>query len=81
MERIVIQAISPESGRAMLAALSGFRAELIESADSCEVVVHLGRGDAEMTAVLNALEKHINERAGGPARIELNGRPYVMRPA
>jgi hypothetical protein len=65
----------------MLAALSDFRCELIESADGCEVVVTFGRGDAEITAVLNALERHISERAGGPARIELNGRPYVMRPA
>jgi hypothetical protein len=76
----MIQAASPASGRAMLAALSDFRAELIESAEGCEVVISLGRGDAEIAAVLNALAQHINERQDGPARVELNGRRYVMHP-
>jgi len=64
----------------MLAALSGFRAELVENAEGCEVIVSLGRGDAEIVGVLNALEQHVAERASGPARIDLNGRSYVMHP-
>jgi hypothetical protein len=81
MDRLTIQAASPETGHAMLAALSGFRAELLQSADGCEVVVTLGGDDAEITAVLRALEDYVTERSGGPARVELNGRAYVMHPA
>lgn len=81
MDSLTIHAASPETGHAMLSALSGFRAELLQSADGCQVVVTLGRDDAEITAVLSALEGYVTERAGGPARVELNGRPYVMHPA
>jgi hypothetical protein len=81
MDRLTIHAASPETGHAMLAALSGFRAELLQSADGCQVVVTLGRDDAEITAVLSALEAYVTERSGGPARVELNGRAYVMHPA
>ena len=79
MDRFTIHAASPESGRAMLAALSAFRAELFESADGCEVVVTL-KGDAEISAVLHALAEHVTERSTGPARVELNGRAYAMYP-
>ena len=67
----------------MLAALSEFRAELLESDDGYEIVVTLGtdgRGDDEIVGLLNALEQYISARASGPARIELGGRSYVMRP-
>jgi hypothetical protein len=81
MDRLTIHAASPESGRAMLTALSAFRAELLESSEGCQVVVSLNRDDAEIAAVLSALEKHVTERSRGPARVELNGRSYVMNPA
>lgn len=62
----------------MLAALSGFRAELLEDGDGrCEISVHL-RGDSEVVAVLTALERYVTERANGPARMDFNGRSYVM---
>jgi hypothetical protein len=80
MDRITIQAASPESGRAMLAALSRFKAELLEDAEGCRVTVILDKDDAEITAVLRALEDYITERASGPTRVELNGQPYVMHP-
>jgi hypothetical protein len=79
MDRLTIHAASPESGRAMLAALSNFRAELLEGAEGCQLTVPLD-DDAEITAVLRALEDYITERASGPARVELNGQPYVMHP-
>ena len=78
METLRIHAASPESGRAMLVALSAFPAELVESADGCEVVVGLARGDGEVVAVLNALEQYVTERASGPARVEVDGHRYVM---
>ena len=79
MERLTIKAASPESGRAMLAALSGFRAELLESAEGCEVRVALGSDD-EIAAVLHALERYVTGRASGPAQVELHGRTYLMEP-
>ncbi|MGN6202515.1 MAG: hypothetical protein ACTHNY_08930 [Solirubrobacterales bacterium] len=65
----------------MLAALSGFHAELLESAEGCEVVVSLvrdGRDDGEIVAVLNALLQYVSERRGTPTRVELNGRAYLI---
>jgi hypothetical protein len=79
MERLTIKAVSPESGRAMLAALSGFHAELLEAADGSEIVVTMD-GDSEIVAVLNALERHVTERKSGPAQVELDGHSYVVHP-
>jgi hypothetical protein len=80
MERLTIQAANLESGRAILAALSMFRAELLEGAGGCEVVVTLSGDNAEIVAVLNALERYVNARGDGPARLELDGHAYVMEP-
>jgi hypothetical protein len=83
MDRLTIHPVSEESALAMLAALSGFHAELLESADGWEIVVTLGldgRNDGEIIAALNALAEYVNKRAGGPARVEMNGRHYVMHP-
>jgi len=78
MERITIHAASRASGRAMLAALSEFRTELRESEHGCAVIVTLGKGDAEIAAVLRALDDFVTQRADGPGHVELNGRSYVM---
>jgi len=83
MEKLRIHPRSRESAQAMVAALSGFHAELVESAEGYEVAVTLGRdgrGDDEIVAVLKALEQYVTARASGPARLELGGRSYVMRP-
>ena len=81
METLRIQAATPETGRAMLAALSDFRAELLESSEGCEVVVSLGKNDEELVGVLNALERYVTERADGPARVEVWGKSYVLHAA
>jgi hypothetical protein len=80
MDKFTIHAASPESGRAILAALSDFHAELLESSEGCRVVVTLDKDDAKISAVLRALEDHITERSSGPARVELNGQAYSMHP-
>lgn len=80
MESFTIRAASPQSGRAMLAALSGFQAELLERSDGHLVVVTLDQGDAEIVAVLDALQAYVTDRSDGPARVELDGRAYVMHP-
>lgn len=83
MERLRIHPRSRESAEGMLAALSEYHAELLESAEGFEIVVTLGKdgkGDKEIVAILNALQQYIAGRASGPARLELGGRRYVMRP-
>ncbi|MFL5921580.1 MAG: hypothetical protein ACJ76O_12295 [Gaiellaceae bacterium] len=80
MERFRIQAASPQSAHAMLAALSEFRPELSETAEGCEVVIALG-GANEVVPVLNAIEQYVRERGSGPAQMEFNGHAYVMHPA
>jgi hypothetical protein len=81
MDTLRIRAATPQTGEAMLAALSGFRAELLETAKGCEVVVSLGRGDEEIIGVLNALERYVTERADGPAQVNVFGKSYVLHPA
>jgi hypothetical protein len=81
METLRIRAATPQTGRAMLAALSDFRAELLESSEGCEVLVKLGRDDEEIIGVLNALERYVTDRADGPARVEVFGKSYVLHPA
>jgi hypothetical protein len=81
MDRFTIHPLTRGSARGVLAALSGFHAELLESAEGCEVVVTLGRDgtdDGEIAAVLNALLQYVNGRGGRPTRMELNGRAYLI---
>ena len=80
METLTIHAASPETARAMLAVLSEFRAELVESADGCQVVVSLGRGDREIVGVLEALEEYVSLRGIGPARVDVYGKSYALHP-
>ena len=80
METLTIQAASAESAHAMLAALSAFEAKLVEADGRREIVVSLAADDSEIVAVLNALQRYVTERASCPARVELNGRAYVMEP-
>jgi hypothetical protein len=83
MEKLRIHPRSRDSAQGMLAALSEFHAELFESAEGFEIVVTLGRdgkGDAEIVALLNALGQYVAARKDGPAKIDLDGRRYVMRP-
>jgi hypothetical protein len=65
----------------MLECLRGFEAELVESEDGrYEVQVILG-SDRDVNRVLGAIDTHVSERADGPARLDLNGRSYVIAPA
>ena len=80
MKTLTIHAASPESAHEMLGALSGFPAELTETADDYVVVIPLGGADAEIVAVLNALQGYVTDRASGAAKVEFNGHSYVMHP-
>jgi len=83
VDRLTIKATSEKSAHEMLAALSEFHAELLESAEGFEITVALrndGKKDTEIVAVLNALEQYVSARGRGPAQMELNGREFVMEP-
>ena|SRR5689334_2785071 len=80
MKQLSIDAASPESARAMIAALSDFKAELREGPRGDQVVVELDGDHTEIVGVLNALQQYVTERAGGPARVELGGKQYAMHP-
>jgi hypothetical protein len=78
METMTIDAASAETARAMIAALSGFQAELVETPRGNAVVITLGKGDGEIVGVLNALQQYVTARGDGPAHVDFNGRRYVM---
>lgn len=79
VQSLTVHTASSATAREIHAALSAFRTELLEGRDGrCEIAVLLGRGDSEVVAVLDALERYVTERADGPARVDFNGRSYVM---
>jgi uncharacterized protein (UPF0262 family) len=80
-QTLTIGPASLERARAMLACLGGFGAELVESEDGrYDVQVSLA-GDRDINRVLGAIDTHVTERADGPARLDLNGRRYLLEPA
>jgi hypothetical protein len=79
MQKLAIEAATRESARDLLAALSAFRASLLESDQGpCRVEVTLGRGDREIVELLNAIEQYVTDRNVGAARIQLNERTYTI---
>jgi hypothetical protein len=80
MKQLSIDAASPESASEMVAALSSFRAELVDGPGGPQVIVALDGNDADIVAVLNALQQYVTARADGPARVELDEKQYVMHP-
>jgi hypothetical protein len=81
MQTLTIGPASLESARAMLECLRAFEAELVESEDGrYEVQVILG-SDRDVNRVLGAIDTLVSERADEPARLDLNGRSYVIAPA
>lgn len=79
MEKLTILAATPESGRRLYDALSGFDAELVQYEDGTyQVEITLSRSDREIVDVLNAIERHVAQRGAGPARLALDGRSYTL---
>jgi uncharacterized protein (UPF0262 family) len=70
-----------ERAQAMLESLRDFEAELVENDDGrYDVQVSLDN-DRDINRVLGAIDTHVTDRADGPARIDLNGRDYLIEPA
>jgi hypothetical protein len=82
MQTLTIAAASRESALGLNAALADFQTALIEKPDGrYDVEIVLGRGDREITEVLNAIELYVTRRAAGPAQIEMDGHSYVLHAA
>jgi hypothetical protein len=79
MRAFTVEARSLDSARGIRDALFQFRPQLTGSdEEGYRISIELGEADSEILAVLNALEQHVTERAAGPARVELDGRGYMM---
>ena len=78
VQTLTIGAVSLESARGFFVSLNRFHAELVETADGRHEVRVRVYEDREIYGVLDAIERHVTERADGPARIDLDGRRYLI---
>lgn len=82
MLTITIEAATPESAHALFQALAGHVRILRQGDDGRQFVdVDLPRGDREIVEVLNTIEDYVTHRNDGPARVELDGRVYMLHAA
>ena len=82
MRSLTIDARSLQSAQALYNALSSFLPELIgDDQSGYRVTVPLGTSDRQIIEILDAIERHVTERDSGPARVELEGRQYILHPA
>jgi hypothetical protein len=81
LQTLTIGPASLEKAQGMLEWLRGFEAELVEREDGrYDVQVSLD-DDRDINRVLGAIDTHVTERADGPARLDLDGRHYLIEPA
>ena len=79
MRNLTIGAASLESAQGFFDALNDFGPSLVRTEDgNYEVWITLDTSNRRVLEALNALEKHVTERAAGPARLELDGRSYLL---
>jgi hypothetical protein len=77
---ITIEAKSLESAQGLYAALSAFGPQLTGArGQGYRVTIDLARSERQIVAILDALEEHVRQKAGGLARVEVDGRRYTMR--
>jgi hypothetical protein len=81
LQTLTIGPASLERAQAMLDCLQGFAAELVQNEDGrYEVRVSVDSG-RDINRALGAIDAHVTERADGPARLDLDGRRYLIEPA
>ncbi len=79
MRAITVEAESVGPERSLYNALIAFHPELSGSeAEGYSVSVELGTSERRILNVLSAIEAYVNEANGGPASIDVGGRPYTM---
>ena len=79
MQLLTVEAAGRESANDLCGALSSFQASLVETADGrYQVAVQLGSTGRDLVAVLNAIDGYVRRRWPSPARVELDGRKYML---
>jgi hypothetical protein len=79
MRAITIEANSLGSARGLYNTLAEFHPELIGSEEEgYRVTVEVGGSDRQIVSILDSLQEYVAERAGGPARLELDGYRYTL---
>jgi len=79
MRNLIIDAASFESAQGFFEALSAFGPSLVVTEDGTyQVWISMEASNRRVIETLNAVENHVIERGSGPARLELDGRSYLM---
>jgi hypothetical protein len=78
LQTLTIGAASLESALGFLDSLRGFRTDLVETEDGHHEVRITVYGDRDIHEALAAIDRHVTERAEGPARLGLDGRHYLI---
>jgi hypothetical protein len=79
MQKLTVDASTTEVAQGLFSALASFHPEIVDRSDGGhQVVVALGGSDAQIIAILSALERYVTERGNGPAKIDLAGRSYTL---
>ena len=79
MRAITVEAKSLDSARNLYDVLSAFHPELLgNEEEGYRVSVELRNDDRDIIAVLEAIDRYVNARPSGPARVELDGRRYTI---
>jgi hypothetical protein len=81
LQTLTIAAASLDSARALLDCLGGFQAEIVKSEGGDYEVRVSVESDRDINNALGAIDRHVTERADGPARLDLDGRHYLIAPA
>ena len=81
MRSLTVEARNLESARRLYIALLQFGPKITGNADEgYSLKVELDTIDGSRgIAVLDALEQYVDDRHDGPARIDVNGRKYVLK--
>jgi len=81
MQTLSIDASTQEIAQGLRACLRDFSPEVRRKAEGgYQVVVSLRGNDAEIVALLSALQRHVTEQGDGAARVDLAGRSYTLHP-
>jgi hypothetical protein len=81
VKAFIVEARSRESAESLYSLLAAFNPELIgDDGNGYRVSVSLGGRDQQVVEILNLLERHVNERRDGPARLQVGERRYTMHP-
>ena len=75
---LLIEALSADSARRLVAELPGLRAEVAEDGTDCVVVIEVDRENASwLDGVLGGLQSWLAESALATCRVRLDDRRYV----